>query len=168
MIETAWAEANPAMLKKADVAGDYRKAMPKTIEQIANEAIILAKSLINSVKNKPSGVNGFPTKAGIYLIYCEDRRKKGIIYVGESDNLKRRLKGHLSAGQSEVTSFRGQLNDDKDLDVKYGQEMRDWVFKNCEFALDDSDMYQSQDVRKLVESLLIAFLRAKGEPLLNK
>lgn len=110
------------------------------MRQIVNKAIKPVKCLLKKPPNKPNDIE-FPEKAGVYLIYCEDRRKKGIIYVGESYNLKRRLKGHLSAGQSEVTSFRGRLNDDKDLDVRYGQEMKDWVFKNCEFALDDSDMF---------------------------
>lgn len=139
----------------------------KNIKQVADEAIKLAECLLNNKPNKPGNIE-CPTKAGVYLIYCGDSRKKGIIYVGESDNINRRLRGHLSAGESEVTSFRGRLKDAGDLNLKYGPEMKNWVTKNCEFALDDDDMYRSRALRKLVEAILVVFLKDEGEPLLNK
>jgi hypothetical protein len=143
--------------------------MHKTIEQIVNEATNLAKDLLEKPRNEPGKI-GYPARAGVYIIYCNDKHKKGIIYVGESGNLRKRIgnNGHLSASQKEVTSFRGRLNDDNNLNLKYGPQMKNWIVENCEFAFKDDDVYQLQDTRKLVEAILIAFLRAKGEPLLNK
>ena len=88
---------------------------------------------------------------------------KDIIYVGKSKNLKNRIRQHLSDDTGMWRSaFRRAL-------VKRYNNIRpestpDWIKRNCVFSY---LRVQDPDMCGLVESLLIAYLRNQGQPLLN-
>jgi predicted GIY-YIG superfamily endonuclease len=137
--------------------------MHEIMKQLISEAVTFAESLLAEEPQKPNNIE-YPTDSGVYFIRCDEKPKRGIIYVGKTSNLKHRIKDHLSAGTRDngATAFRKKVKKYKKLE--YIETTKDWIETNCQFAfikIDDMDMCL------LVESLLIAFLRKRGEPLLN-
>lgn len=123
--------------------------MQKNIEQIFKEAKKYARSLL---KKKAVNTADFPTIGGVYLI----KNKKGdVIYIGKGENLKKRIKDHISGMKSlGKSTFRRKIA--RIHNIEPGPEMRKWVIENCKFVykrIDDPDM------RSLVEDLLITYLR---------
>jgi hypothetical protein len=93
------------------------------------------------------------------------KRTRSIIYVGKGKDLRRRIRSdHISGEQKIATSsFRNRVHEK--YRIEPGKEMREWVINKCLFAYEE---IQDADICSLVEAILIASMRAKGEPLLNK
>ena len=99
---------------------------------------------------------------GVYLI-CYKRRK--IIYVGKTGDLRTRLvSNHLSKASNTSTSiFRRKLTREP-FNLKPGKEMLDWIKDNCSFCWIE---IEDKDLCHATEAFLIAYLRKRGEPLIN-
>jgi Holliday junction resolvase len=119
--------------------------------------------LLKTPPKKPKGID-FPAKNGVYLIYEMKKSTKSTIYVGQGNIKGRIADSYLLRSTAHPSLFRKKLMKCKKFSRI--EDTKDWIEKNCRFAFDDE--VKDRDMRILVESLLIAFLRAKGEPLLNK
>lgn len=130
----------------------------RQIEDIIENSQHLAESLL---KKQPASSRNFPDTQGVYLIY---NTNGNIIYIGKAKKLHRRINDDHISGERKMSTgtFRRKLH--KVYEVKPGKEIRGWVIKNCLFAYEE---IENPDICTLVEALLIVFLRAKGEPLLN-
>jgi len=130
----------------------------KGLVPIIENAKHLAESLLGK---KPSQRNGFPDTAGVYLIYDKDGN---VIYVGKAKKLRRRINDDHVSGERKISTSTFRRKVYREYGIEPGNEMRTWVINNCLFAYEE---IENSDTRSLVETLLIAFLRANSEPLLN-
>jgi hypothetical protein len=129
-----------------------------SLTDIVEEAKELANKVIKTNPEVLSPDLNFPKTSGIYLIY-EDNR---VIYVGQSKNLRRRLKQHLSSSDSmKKSAFRRALRDNRDLQP---QDTRKWMLDRCSVA---TEAIKDSDMCNIVEAILIAYYRGENEELLN-
>ncbi len=123
-------------------------------------------------KGKPKKITGglidmLPEKPGVYIFYSKIKRK--VKYVGRANNLKKRIKAHLSRSpRSSSSTLRRKLSKKK-KNVDY-QFTRDYIMKNLllyHLELDDRDYVY--DYSLLLEAFLIRQWRSlkKHEKLLN-
>lgn len=128
------------------------QAKQKAEELLKIEPIIYADDL------------GIPKASGIYLIHFVSPNDEPMVYVGESNDLYRRLiKNHFSGAENGDNSvFRRKLN--QKFNLEYGESLREWIIENCLFSwIEISNL----DLCHLTEKLVIAHLKNKGEDLLN-
>lgn len=131
--------------------------------EIPQQAYIKANELLDKIPLSYSKLKDIPANRGVYLIYKID---KGVIYVGESRNLKSRILGSHISGELEISTsiFREKLTREPYNLKTENQQLLNWIKENCEFSyteIDDSDLCH------FVEKAAILHLRKKGEPLLN-
>jgi hypothetical protein len=149
---------------------------PETLRRMVDDAIKLAKELVakqpvpardipHSPGVRPSSTDRVPPETGgVYLIGESERQ---FIYVGEAAkartaNLRTRISRHMSDSTAEGKDFRHKYALREGLPP--GPEAAKLIREKCWFVwkqIDDPDM------RLLVESLLIAWLRAEKQPLLD-
>lgn len=94
-----------------------------------------------------------PTAKGVYIIYD---KSKGIIYVGQSGNLRRRLFGEHLSGNVNGSHFRKSLQ--AFLKTTSEVEITRYVANQCTFQFLATDEYR----------YLEHFATAVLKPLLNK
>lgn len=93
---------------------------------------------------------------GVYIIHDKTRGK--VLYVGESENLKRRLFTNHRSGNRRGSAFRRALSKWKNIDNE--TEIKRYIIQNCSFQiLQISDKLE----RKRLEHFTIAALN----PILN-
>jgi len=106
-----------------------------------------------------------PKNQGVYVIKEKSNRlfKNKIFYVGKSTNLFNRIIKQHSSNKNKIAGsiLRIKLNR---KGLKYS-EIVDYLNKECLFIIQDIRDY---DITTLVEDLLIAVLRKRGEPLINE
>lgn len=127
----------------------------KTLQGVGS----LANELISINPQKAESRQTIPTTGGVYLIYNDGE----VIYVGKAKKLRRRIHtDHLSSELKDTMStFRRSIN--TKYGVPFGPEMRKWILDKCRFAYLE---IEDEDMRSLVEALLISTLRSPA--LLNK
>lgn len=76
-------------------------------EEIFNKIKKLLEMKSSHLSELIPSISNFP---GVYLIYKGEYELGGFIYVGETDDLKRRLKGDLSRGKKRYHSFLNKLS----------------------------------------------------------
>ena len=126
-------------------------------EDILREAQEIAKNIINA-EFKPFDQLVIPNKQGIYVIKETSNKffENRIFYVGKASNLLRRLTIDYFSKKAEIY-YRLKLNM-PNLNIK------NFITKECTFSIQEIDDY---DMNALIEMLLIAILRKRGEPLIN-
>ncbi len=132
------------------------------MEKILDKTKELAKKLLENKSICHSELKNIPRKRGVYLIY----NKKGkIIYVGESNKLKVRLLSDHISGELKISTsiFRRKLTKEP-FNLQSGKEMLNWIKDNCSFCWIE---IEDKDLCHMTESFVIAYLRKRGEPLLN-
>jgi len=101
-----------------------------------------------------------PRCAGVYIIRHDD---DGVLYVGESDNVRQRLcNSQLNHGRS-LEGFRGKVLRRYNLSP---DKVRPYLNEHCNFAWLEVRK-GGLDVREFVEKLIITWMRASKQPLLN-
>ena len=65
--------------------------MHEIMKQLISEAVTFAESLLAEEPKKPNNIE-YPMDKGVYFIRCDEKPRRGIIYVGKTSNLKRELK----------------------------------------------------------------------------
>lgn len=130
-----------------------------SIDKTLQEAEFLSNKLISIRPQKAESRKAIPPIGGVYLIYRNDK----VIYVGKTKKLRRRIHtDHLSSELKDTMSaFRRSVN--AKHDIPFGPEMREWILDKCRFAYLE---VEDNDMRSLVEALLISILRSPA--LLNK
>lgn len=94
--------------------------------------------------------------AGVYIIH--DKTRGEVLYVGESENLKRRLFTNHRSGNRRGSAFRRALSKWRNMDNE--TEIKRYIVQNCSFQiLQISDKLE----RKRLEHFAIAALN----PILN-
>lgn len=128
----------------------------KKIKKILKQAQKIAEKTLNKNFSKLKELN-IPKKRGVYLI----KNKQGeIFYVGKSSNLFNRIIfGHSSKSNDKRSILRVKLNR---KGMPYNR-IADFL-NQCSFVYQE---IENKDVCSLIEVLLIAYARNKGEPLLN-
>lgn len=118
---------------------------------------------INELINKPASKiaelvkdEKIPKKSGVYLIYKNKFEKGGFIYVGETDDLLRRLKGDISRGKRRYHTFLNKFEKDKSE-----AEIRDILEKEYLFSYVETI---SKEMAFIIEGILIRTYK----PLSNK
>ena len=115
----------------------------------------------DAVKTSPKRISvslELPEGPGVYLIY----KDKKVLYVGQSDELSKRFRQHLSDNiEPKGSTFRRKLMREYHLAAR---ETRKWIMEHCEVSIINIDEVY---MRKLVEALLIVHFRGKGEATLN-
>jgi excinuclease UvrABC nuclease subunit len=116
-----------------ELSRDYRKICKA-------KKIIITEELINNLPNNP----------GVYIFY-EDTKAR---YVGRANNLRKRLKNHLSSSKTgSNSSFRRKIyNKNK---IKYFQNTKKYIMKNMKLYYLEFD---KNDVAYAYTLLLEAFL----------
>jgi len=114
---------------------------------------------------KPLKDSEIPKKQGVYIIKEKNNRffNSKIFYVGKSKNLFNRIIRQHSSEKDNVKNsmLRRTL-------IKKGLEPHEtfkYLNDECLFIVQEVVDY---DINSIVEDLLIATLRKKGEPLINK
>jgi hypothetical protein len=132
----------------------------KEIDVILAEAREHVSQLLKAPRVPLTDITGVPVSKGVYIFYKTGSNK--IIYVGETQNLKGRIRGnHLSRNEKgSSSSLRWWLN--KLYGIPFNQT-RDWLRENCTVAFLEIN---NSDMCKLVEALAISCHRSKY--LLNK
>jgi len=72
-----------------------------------------------------------PDVPGVYVIY--DKTGKQILYIGESDNMRRRLFGDHRAGNRRGSAFRKALSRWEKMEDE--KEIREYIIQNCSFQV---------------------------------
>ena len=118
--------------------------------------LIQAEQLLKELFDKPvcKDLSFVPPQQGVYIIY----KNRKPIYIGNSNNLKRRIRAHQSGRD---TAFTTQVHNRHGIEL--GNEMRAWVKKNCKFTYNEVDDFNECH---LLEALAITNLRKKHK-LLN-
>ena len=99
----------------------------------------------------------FSAESGIYLIL----KNKKVVYIGESNNLKKRLKQHLNVStDTGKSALRKKLVKMRSLKP---EETRGWLEK-CSIS---HIIIEDKQMRRLVERLLISYYKDKREAHLN-
>ncbi|MEC4866031.1 MAG: GIY-YIG nuclease family protein, partial [Jaaginema sp. PMC 1078.18] len=83
------------------------------------------------VRFNSSNVNEVPETSGIYAIYDPESALNLQVYLGRTNNLKRRLKEHLSQGSKSSKTIKMLLNMRHDLWFSYGKSSN---YKGAEAA----------------------------------
>jgi hypothetical protein len=125
----------------------------------AKDAIGIAFKLLS---HRPTRTDKLPKTGGVYLIR---HNRDGIIYVGISNNLKRRVHGQHNSSSSDLGSSSFRRSVAARYHKKPGKELSDWMDKHCVFSF---AAIPDQNMVRLVEQVLIVTLKRAGEPLLNK
>lgn len=106
-----------------------------------------------------------PKGRGVYLVKGKEGNNlfgNRIFYVGKSDNMFDRFKNHTNRNSNlKASTLKRKLSRDKGI---YPMKVGDFLENECLIVLQQIDNF---DMCHLVEALLIALLRKKGEPLLN-
>ena len=139
--------------------------MDNTLKETLKKVRFIAESILK--KNfEPLKDLEIPKKQGIYIIKETSNRffKNRIFYIGKSTNLYNRIIRHTpsrnnNAGRS-GSILRKKLHK---RGLSYN-EISDYLKNECLFCVQDIKDY---DNTALVEDLLIAVLRRKGEPIIN-
>jgi len=97
---------------------------------------------------------------GVYLIYNGNNK---IIYVGETKNLNRRIKGDISRGKKRYHSLLSILA--KKYNLKDENEVKKFVLKKLKISFIEVN---NTNMCKLIEAFLITYLRKNKILLLNK
>lgn len=96
-----------------------------------------------------------PKASGLYLIYSQDQ----LLYVGETDNLQRRLLGDHKSSNIKGSAFRKALKKYKKLADE--KSISEYIMKNCSFQFIE---FEDKKRRKRLEHFAIAVLN----PILNE
>ena len=70
-----------------------------------------------------------PTSPGVYVIY--DKKLETIVYIGRTQNLRRRLLGDHKRGNIEGSQFRKALG--RNSGLKSENEITNYISENCNF-----------------------------------
>ena len=129
-----------------------------TFKLVLNEAATYSERAITFPELEKISENyKFSGVSGIYLII----KNKKVVYIGESNNLRKRLKQHLNVStDTGKSALRRKIV--KLLSLK-PEETREWLEK-CSIS---HTIIEDKQMRKLVERLLIAYYKDKGEARLN-
>ena len=127
------------------------------MKSILNKIQEIAEQLLKKHPLPYEELKNIPKTQGVYLVY---NTKGVIIYVGKGKVLRRRIKDDHISGETKFTTSILRRKISKAYSIKSGQEMRDWMVKNCLFAWIE---ITSHDETSLVEDLLIAHLRNKRD-----
>lgn len=125
----------------------------------AKDAIGLAFKLLS---HRPTRTDRLPKEGGVYLIRHD---RDGIIYVGISNNLRRRVRGQHQSSSPDLGSSSFRRSAARKYKKRPGNELRDWMDRHCAFSF---AAIPDQNMVRLVEQVLIVTLKRAGEPLLNK
>ncbi len=99
----------------------------------------------------------FSGKYGIYLIVRDER----VIYIGQSDDIKARLRQHLGKGSDmSKSTLRRKVNKTYKVEA---EKTKDWI-KKCSMS---HLIIKETQMRNLVECLLIAYYKERGAAVLN-
>lgn len=100
-------------------------------ENVVSDYLKRMNGLLARPKHKFSTVSSreIPTNSGIYAIY--DKKLDAIIYIGRTQNLRRRLLGDHKRGNVEGSQFRKALG--RHLDLKSEGEITVHISANCSF-----------------------------------
>jgi hypothetical protein len=140
---------------------------PETLSKVMNDAVKLAEELVFGQKPVPAKdiSHSFPSETGgVYLIGRISENERRFIWVGQTKNLRRAIcNRHMKRGPSKtggdyIDKFR------RSEGLRSEQEALKRLLEIGWFAWKEIDHH---DMRILVESLLIAWLRAEKHQLLN-
>ena len=116
-------------------------------------------SKINNLKDKkPQEIvklvkKGISKTSGVYLIYERDHLKRGeFVYVGETDNLKRRLEGDISRGKERYHTFLRKIGKNKSESEIRG------ILDNYRFSYIKTN---SKEMAFVIEGILIRLYRSQ-------
>jgi hypothetical protein len=91
------------------------------------------------------------------------------LYIGETDNVVRRIKGYLKPGPSQMTNIR--MKSQFENYIKIGYQIHLEIMKINGFKLNGREYLQESlsdpCIRKLIENLVIIEEKNKGFDLLN-
>ncbi|MHA1951064.1 MAG: GIY-YIG nuclease family protein [Candidatus Thorarchaeota archaeon] len=83
----------------------------------------------NTEREKRLDDLSFSENPGVYLIYKDQK----VIYIGQSENLKKRFRKHLSTSEStRGSTLRRLLVKEHDVEP---QKTREWILKNCNISV---------------------------------
>jgi len=133
-----------------------------TVDEEVEKNMVLYRDRLSNLLDRPtyefsrSDRRDIPDVPGVYIIY--DKTAKQILYVGESDNVRRRLFGDHRSGNRRGSAFRRALSRWRKMEDE--KEIREYIIQNCSFqVLPVPDKLR----RKRFEHFAIAVL----SPLLN-
>ncbi len=133
--------------------------MENNLRDTANDAKKIASDVLSQEFRKINDLH-LPGESGVYIIKHDEN---GIVYVGKTKNLRRRiLIDHLSTEARDTMSALRRSVHEK-YRIPFGREMKNWISTHCSFSYLE---IESHDMYSLVETLLIASVRS--EKLLNK
>ena len=131
------------------------------IKEIINDLIPykinddIFKQIIKLLENNPKSLSNLlkeiNKKPGVYIIY--KKKKKKIIYVGETDDLVRRLKGDISRGKMRYHSFLRKVS--KNYKTKKEEKIKKILEKEFLFTCIETP---SKEAAFVIESILIRYL----------
>ena len=89
-----------------------------------------------------------PKSPGVYLIYNRVHKKEDFIYVGETDDLSRRLKGDISRGKRRYHTFLKMISSESTSENKIKEIIRnDYLFSYI--------LTESKESAFIIEGILI-------------
>lgn len=122
----------------------YDKQIDSYIEQLEKLVASTSYDLL------PENRKQIPKSAGIYIIFGKNQ---GLLYIGQSKNLQRRLIDDHLQNDKIGSAFRRNLADDKKLQTE--KEITAYIRDNCYFK------YMTLDSPKNLEHFAISVLTPK-------
>ena len=120
------------------ITNNPKKEILSKIKELLENPPLKINDLVN---------NNLPKKSGVYLIYKKEFKKEEFIYAGETDDLRRRLKGDISRGKKKYHTFLNKIGKNKSK-----EEIKEILNKDYLFSYIETD---SKEIAFIIEGILI-------------
>jgi len=113
--------------------------------------------LSKKAKKLPVVLDEISRSSGVYIIY--HKRNNKIVYIGESDDLVRRLKGDLSRGKVRYNhTFLSKVAEKYNIPVKNEKKIKEIIKNNFVFSYVETI---SKEIAFVIEGILIRYMNEK-------
>ncbi len=125
-----------SLIKKL-LSDNPQRYIKNKINEIIDKKAIKISQLIQEV----------PKKSGVYLIYEKEFKPETFIYIGECDDLVRRLKGDISRGKKRYHTFLRKIGENKTE-----KQIKEIIEKDYLFSYIETE---SKEMAFIIEGILI-------------